>query len=256
MVNSMLRFFRTIRKKLIDEDNVRKYLLYSIGEILLVVIGILIALQVNNWNEERKNRAQAEKHLETIRLNLVDDIAQAENLLLETETAIEYADIFFEQFKTLRALDNNVQMYLIYLMFEREMEVNKSGMNTLLSTNGLSSVNEQLQSKLLEYYRHTEQLKRREENANTEIKTMYEPYAQANYHWIYNKTNPWHRQIEYYKDDPRPFQDIDQKLESIINDKQMEMMVVRRIYQIRLLADFYSKTIELAEDIISHIENK
>jgi len=50
----MLKFFRTIRKKLIEEDNVRKYLLYAIGEILLVVIGILIALQVNNWNEERK----------------------------------------------------------------------------------------------------------------------------------------------------------------------------------------------------------
>jgi len=51
----MIRFFRTIRKKLIEEDNVRKYLLYAIGEILLVVIGILIALQVNNWNEERKD---------------------------------------------------------------------------------------------------------------------------------------------------------------------------------------------------------
>jgi hypothetical protein len=47
----MLKFFRTIRKKLIEEYNVRKYLLYAIGEILLVVIGILIALQVNNWND-------------------------------------------------------------------------------------------------------------------------------------------------------------------------------------------------------------
>lgn len=56
----MLKYFRTIRKKLIDEDNVRKYLLYAIGEIALVMIGILLALQVNNWNEERKQIA-AEK---------------------------------------------------------------------------------------------------------------------------------------------------------------------------------------------------
>jgi len=52
----MLKFFRTIRKKLIEQDNVRKYLLYAVGEILLVVIGILIALQINNWNEFSKNR--------------------------------------------------------------------------------------------------------------------------------------------------------------------------------------------------------
>jgi len=49
----MLRFFRTIRKKMIEQENVSKYLLYAIGETLLVVIGILIALQVNNWNEVR-----------------------------------------------------------------------------------------------------------------------------------------------------------------------------------------------------------
>lgn len=57
----MLRFFRTIRKKLIGQDNIRKYLLYAIGEILLVVLGILIALQVNTWNENRKiaNEEQA-----------------------------------------------------------------------------------------------------------------------------------------------------------------------------------------------------
>jgi len=43
----MLKFFRQIRKRLIEQDNVRKYLLYAVGEIILVVIGILIALQLN-----------------------------------------------------------------------------------------------------------------------------------------------------------------------------------------------------------------
>lgn len=50
----MIKFFRKIRQKLLSENNFRKYLLYAIGEIVLVVIGILIALQINNWNEERK----------------------------------------------------------------------------------------------------------------------------------------------------------------------------------------------------------
>ena len=50
----MLKFFRKIRQNMIKENKVNKYLLYAIGEIALVVIGILIALQINNWNEERK----------------------------------------------------------------------------------------------------------------------------------------------------------------------------------------------------------
>ena len=53
----MIRFFRQIRQGLLTENRFRKYLLYAVGEILLVVIGILIALQINNWNEASKDRA-------------------------------------------------------------------------------------------------------------------------------------------------------------------------------------------------------
>ena len=49
----MITFFRKIRQKLLSENTFSKYLIYAIGEIFLVVIGILIALQINNWNENR-----------------------------------------------------------------------------------------------------------------------------------------------------------------------------------------------------------
>ena len=49
----MINFFRKIRKKLADDNKPLKYMRYAIGEIVLVVIGILIALSINNWNEER-----------------------------------------------------------------------------------------------------------------------------------------------------------------------------------------------------------
>ena len=53
----MIPFFRKLRQKLLIENSVSKYLLYAAGEILLVVIGILIALQVNTWNEDRMAKA-------------------------------------------------------------------------------------------------------------------------------------------------------------------------------------------------------
>ena len=50
----MIKFFRHIRKSMIMKNNTLKYFKYAIGEIALVMIGILLALQVNNWNEEKK----------------------------------------------------------------------------------------------------------------------------------------------------------------------------------------------------------
>lgn len=249
----MIKFFRKIRYDLMEKNKTGKYLKYAIGEIILVVIGILIALQINNWNEKKNSLTQAKEHLETIKLNLKDDIIQAKNLLSETKTTLEYSNDFLEQFKTLKPFDNNIQMYMIYLMYERNLEVNESGFSTLLNSNGMTYLDGKLQVKILDYYRYTEQLKSREENANSAIKTMYEPYVKENYYWIYNRTNPWHRQAEVYKDDPRTIDNID--LKSIIADKRLEIMVNGRRYQTEILSDFYSKTIELANEIISEIES-
>ena len=51
----MIKFFRKIRQNLLSEGKTGKYLKYEIGEIILFVFGILIALQINNWNEARKD---------------------------------------------------------------------------------------------------------------------------------------------------------------------------------------------------------
>ena len=58
----MIKFFRRIRQRLLSENNLSKYLIYAIGEILLVVIGILIALQINNWNNKNNERQIIENY--------------------------------------------------------------------------------------------------------------------------------------------------------------------------------------------------
>lgn len=67
----MIKFFRKIRQKLLTENKFSKYLLYAIGEIILVVIGILIALQINNSNELNKQRAKEVQFLKNLKSDLI-----------------------------------------------------------------------------------------------------------------------------------------------------------------------------------------
>ena len=71
----MIKFFRHFRQAMVKENRVRKYMLYAIGEIVLVVIGILIALQLNNWNTERKAEIQEVSLLKEMRQNLERDLS-------------------------------------------------------------------------------------------------------------------------------------------------------------------------------------
>ena len=64
----MIKFFRQIRQRLLSENKFSKYLLYAIGEIVLVVIGILIALQINNWNEEQKSKEKEAQLIEDLHI--------------------------------------------------------------------------------------------------------------------------------------------------------------------------------------------
>lgn len=70
----MLKFFRKIRQKLLKRNKVKQYIAYALGEILLVVVGILIALQVDNWNTGQKASKEELKLLREMRLNLANDL--------------------------------------------------------------------------------------------------------------------------------------------------------------------------------------
>ena len=67
----MLQFFRQIRQRLLTNNKFSKYLLYAVGEIVLVVIGILIALSINNWNEDRINSRREKVILNSLKSELI-----------------------------------------------------------------------------------------------------------------------------------------------------------------------------------------
>jgi len=77
----MVPFFRKIRKQLADDNRPLKYLRYAIGEIALVVIGILIALSINNWNEKRKLSNTIESLLTVFENELESNIEESNRLI-------------------------------------------------------------------------------------------------------------------------------------------------------------------------------
>ena len=79
----MLKFFRRVRRNLLRENRTSQYLLYALGEIVLVVIGILIALQLNNWNEARKDRKDEQQVVLTIYEELEENYKYSQGVLEE-----------------------------------------------------------------------------------------------------------------------------------------------------------------------------
>ena len=77
----MIKLFRRSRKEHLEDGNTSQYLKYALGEIILVVIGILIALAINNWNEGRKIEAKQKELLTGISKELLQDIAAHDRMI-------------------------------------------------------------------------------------------------------------------------------------------------------------------------------
>ena len=80
----MIKFFRHIRRSFINQNQMGKYLKYAIGEIILVMIGILLALQVNNWNQERISKKEQNSLMKSIKKDLESDVDYLNSYLQTT----------------------------------------------------------------------------------------------------------------------------------------------------------------------------
>ena len=114
----MIKFFRKIRYNLMEQNKTGKYFKYAIGEIILVVIGILIALQINNWNENRKELDQSVFYheqlindLEMVITSLDADISWAETVKSQINRATEVLEHSIANDTTLKILNSALGNY-------------------------------------------------------------------------------------------------------------------------------------------------
>jgi hypothetical protein len=95
----MIKLFRKIRQKLLQEGMVINYLKYAIGEIFLVVIGILIALSINNWNEANKNAKREHAFLTNLQQDLRSDSLRLKEIKERLKIAVSYKRVFESRMK-------------------------------------------------------------------------------------------------------------------------------------------------------------
>lgn len=111
----MIIFFRRIRQRLLSENKFSKYLIYAVGEIVLVVIGILLALQINNWNEGRKTKIQEREVLLHMKRNLEADILQEKYPNMVLENAMKSTDLVLEYLEKQKSYNDSLDYYFAWI---------------------------------------------------------------------------------------------------------------------------------------------
>ncbi|MCP9198594.1 DUF6090 family protein [Gramella sp. GC03-9] len=106
----MIKFFRNIRRRLLRENRFTRYLIYAVGEIILVVIGILIALQINNWNENRKADIRKHKLLENLHTEFRDNLTELDSVSREMDKLILSLEEVFDHFKPSQQTKSKTQL--------------------------------------------------------------------------------------------------------------------------------------------------
>lgn len=148
----MIKIFRKIRQRLLIENKLNKYLLYAIGEIILVVIGILIALQVNNWNIAKADKTREVKYLKNIVLDLDKDLVSLDYLIEFRKARIMGDQEILKQINGATADDiTTLTKNVANSLMEERFSPNNSAFTELANSGNLSLIsNDSIKLLLLE----------------------------------------------------------------------------------------------------------
>jgi len=150
----MIKFFRKIRQNLLSEGKTGKYLKYAIGEIILVVIGILIALQVNNWNTNRIDNQELQKSLENLNAEFTINEQILSKAIKANDSVIETGKYILNLMNLKREiLESENTDKLLYDIFEEgSLQVSENSILEILESNKLQKIkNDSLKNLILEW---------------------------------------------------------------------------------------------------------
>jgi len=172
----MIKFFRKIRQKLIATGNLKRYLIYAVGEIMLIMIGIILALQINNWNNERMAQNNEKILFKNITEDLWSDYQTAQTLLKQAKVKQEIHLRLYNE----SILKSNVQVQEPYSaeIVETTRLISKTWDNHKSSIEKLSD--NDIRTELNEYFRNYQTLQDYSTSLNEVILNELRPYLRVN----------------------------------------------------------------------------
>jgi hypothetical protein len=174
----MVSFLRKIRQKLLSQNRVTRYLAYAVGEIALVMIGILLALQVNTWNEERNMANKQERQFRLIRQEMANNLVLLEQEEEKLSTRLEKQLQFFQLVNSKSVNDSISEEefnQLLWQAFNKRVEtpIENAALNELISSGGLKDIkNDSIKKFLASWDSRLNDLKM-QENRITETDKAY-----------------------------------------------------------------------------------
>ncbi len=174
----MIKFFRNIRRHLLSESKFSKYLIYAIGEIILVVIGILIALQFNNWNESRKENILAKNYYKRLLSDLKADKEYANKYISRIDSSLVLYDNYRKSYKKpnlslaeiLKNLGTNDVLTL-------DLEFKTKTIETLINTGDLQILNPKIIDVITEYNGSKNQIEILARDNNEDVNDLLKKFA-------------------------------------------------------------------------------
>jgi len=170
----MIKFFRKIRQNLLMENKTGKYFKYAIGEIVLVVIGILIALQINNFNNDKKQRNTEQEYLQSLQTEFKTNLKKINDCLTENKERVNAVEDMLALFddNVRDTISNKAISDIIYAVFGGEATYmpSKGVLTDIVSSGNLNLIqNEQLRQNIASFESTLDFLKL-QENATHSMK--------------------------------------------------------------------------------------
>jgi len=229
----MIKFFRKIRQKLLSENKFSKYLIYAIGEIILVVVGILIALQFNTWQIEKKDRKIEKTLLKNIKRDLESDIQEFRHVkefkISQNKSGLRLLEYIIDTSKPLEdtlQFINDFQLIVYFIV----PSSNRTSFDIATSTGYLNNItNDSLTKDLSNYFNNTGL-----EQHVTETKRFINAYNENNlinnYNMFSKNVVALDEHLSIYDNDKRPIlqpQDIrdDISLENYLNQLSIRLKI-------------------------------